>query len=128
MTYQSRRDYIQSLYEPLLSIIENSNESTVALSAYELTGWEKIDESVMRMQSILSNASTTMDYQSVGLFGRELLVSLAQAVFDKEKHFSLDGVDIGTADSKRMLESYINYCMKHKNDPRAIKYAKSASL
>ena len=80
----------------------------------------------MRMQSILSNASTTMDYQSVGLFGRELLVSLAQAVFDKEKHFSLDGVDIGTADSKRMLESYINYCMKHKNDPRAIKYAKSA--
>jgi hypothetical protein len=125
-TYQSRRDYIKSLYTPLLSIIENSEESTVNLYTYEQTGWEKVDEAAIRMKEIFEDASITEDYQSVGMFGRELLISLAQAVFIKDKHPSPDGIDIGNSDSKRMLEAYINYCMKHKDNPRAIKYAKSA--
>jgi hypothetical protein len=125
-TYQSRRDFIKSLYEPLFNVIENSEESVMELSTYELTGWEKVDDTALRMKDILLDASITEDYQSVGMFGRELLISLAQAVFDSEKHFSPDGVEIGGSDSKRMLESYINYCMSHKSNPRAIKYAKSA--
>ncbi len=125
-TYQSRREFIKSLYEPLLSVIENSEESAVQLSTYELTGWDKVDDAALRMKDILLQASITEDYQSVGMFGRELLISLAQVVFEREKHLSPDGIEIGTSDSKRMLEAYIGYCMSHKSNPRAIKYAKSA--
>ena len=63
------------------------------------------------MKEVLISAEKTLDYQSVGMYGRELLITLAQAVFDKAKHPSTDGTDIEAADSKRMLDAYIHYCM-----------------
>ena len=59
-----------------------------------------------------------MDYQSVGMYGRELLITLAQTVFDKDKHPSTD--------SKRMLDAYIHYCMHKKSKEREVKFAKAA--
>lgn len=72
------------------------------------------------------SAEKTLDYQSVGMYGRELLITLAQAVFDKSKHPSTDGTDIGAADSKRMLDAYIHYCMHKKSKEREVKFAKAA--
>lgn len=126
-TYQSRRIFIRDMYEPLLATIRNSDESSIITFHYEPTGWDKIDESVARMKEVLDEAQHTADYQSVGMHGRELLISLAQVVFDKDKHPSVDGVDIGSSDSKRMLEAYINYCMKHKSREREVKFAKAAN-
>ena len=60
------------------------------------------------------------------VYGRELLITLAQTVFDKEKHPSPDGTDIGKADSKRMLEAYIHYCLHKRSKEREIKFAKSS--
>lgn len=125
-TYQSRRIFIKDLFEPLLNTIQNSEESTANLLQYEPTGWETIDDGVSHMKEILVAANETADYQSVGMYGRELLISLAQVVFDKEKHPSPDGTDIGNADSKRMLEAYIHYCLHKKSKEREIKFAKSS--
>lgn len=125
-TYASRRQFVNQMYSPLIDVIENSESSTIELAKYEPTGWERVDESAVRMKDVLLNASITADYQSVGMFGRELLISLAQVVFDKHKHPCVDGVDIGSADSKRMLEAYISYCMKHKGNPKAIQFAKAS--
>ena len=66
------------------------------------------------------------DFQSVGMYGRELLITLAQAVYDKEKHPSQDGVDISKTDSKRMLEAYIHFCLRKHSKEREIKFAKSS--
>ena len=55
-----------------------------------------------------------------------LLITLAQAVFDKAKHPSTDGTDIGATDSKRMLDAYIHYCMHKKSKEREVKFAKAA--
>lgn len=47
---------------------------------YTLIGWEKIDVAIVRMKEILVNASLTEDYQSVGMFGREVLITLTEIV------------------------------------------------
>jgi len=124
-TYQSRRTYIKYLYSEIIRIVTNSKVQDHSLSIYIPIGWEKVDNAIIRMKEILVNASITEDYQSVGMYGREVLTTLAQLVFDKDKHPSADGTDIGKADSKRMLEAYINYCLKHKDNPRELKFAKA---
>lgn len=126
-TYQSRRIFIKDMYQPLFDAIENSIAEENKLIKYEPTGWDKVDEAIYKMRDILSKAIITEDYQAVGMYGREILISLAKIVFDKEKHESVDGIEIGDADSKRMLEAYINYCLKqHRSNPREIKFAKSS--
>lgn len=125
-TYQSRINFINNLYAPLFEVLENSEESKLKYISYEPTGWENIDDSVCNMKSKLLTACQTEDYQAVGMYGRELLITLAKTVFDKDKHPSSDGIDIGPTDSKRMLEAYIHYCLKHKSGPREVKFAKAA--
>lgn len=125
-TYQSRRAFIRDIYAPLIDTLENSEENTTTLLYYEPTGWDLVDDGANRMKEVLISAEKTLDYQSVGMYGRELLITLAQAVFDKAKHPSTDGTDIGAADSKRMLDAYIHYCMHKKSKEREVKFAKAA--
>ena len=44
----------------------------------------------------------------MGALCRDLLISLAQEVFDAAKHPSLDAVTIGRDDAKRMLEAFVS--------------------
>lgn len=125
-TYQSRRIFIRDIFEPLLNAIQNSEESEQQLISYEPTGWEKVDDGITKLKEVLIKANETADFQSVGMYGRELLITLAQTVFDIEKHPSPDGTDIGKADSKRMLEAYIHYCLHRRSKEREIKFAKSS--
>lgn len=125
-TYQSRRVFIKDIFDPLLNTIQNSEESSLQLISYEPTGWEKVDDGITRLKEVLTEANETADFQSVGMYGRELLITLAQTVFDKEKHPSPDETDIGKVDSKRMLEAYIHYCLHRKSKEREIKFAKSS--
>lgn len=125
-SYQSRRLFIRDMFEPLVGVIENSEETGAALLSYQPTGWDKVDTGVEGMREALLSANSPADYQAVGMHGRELLITLAQTVFDKEKHPSTDGTDIGSADSKRMLDAYINYCMKKQCKEREVRFAKTA--
>ena len=125
-TYQSRRAFVRDIYAPLIDTLENSEENTTTLLHYEPTGWDLVDDGVGRMKDVLVSAEKTLDYQSVGMYGRELLITLAQTVFDKSKHPSTDGTDIGSADSKRMLDAYIHYCMHKKSKEREVKFAKAS--
>ena len=59
------------------------------------------------MKRLLETAHTTQHYQSVGLFCRELLITLAQTVFEAERHPTTDGQRASATDAKRMLEGYI---------------------
>ena len=73
------------------------------------TGWPKVDRGVDKLRAQLGVASTVEDHQQIGHLSREVLISLAQAVFDRRYHSSVsdDGRDIGDADVKRMLEQYL---------------------
>jgi hypothetical protein len=105
-TYQSRRTYITSLYQPLLDALQLSTKEK-PMSLPEPTGWARVDRNVDKIVQALEMASNEEDFQAIGLLCREAMISLAQAVYDPEQHTSLDGVTPSETDAKRMLESYI---------------------
>jgi len=90
----------------------------------EPTGWERVDRSIEEMNKRLRVADTEEKFQAIGLLGRDTLISIAQQVFVKEKHLSIDGTDISPTDSKRMLEAYISSEMKMASE-KVVKYLKS---
>jgi hypothetical protein len=52
-------------------------------------------------------------------------ITIAQQVFDSEKHPTLDGVEASKTDAKRMLEAYLKIELAE-NSKKVIKFAKSA--
>lgn len=105
-SYQSRRKHITSLYQPLLDSLLRQQNGTVKQPP-EPTGWERVDRNIDKITQAIQRAKNEEDFQSVGLFCREAIISLAQAVYDPDLHISLDGTKPSETDAKRMLESYI---------------------
>ena len=91
----------------------------------EPTGWVRVDRSIEEMKARYKAADTEEKYQAIGMLGRETLISIAQQVFIKDKHPSIDGTDIGSTDTKRMLDAYLSHELKDESE-KIVKYAKSA--
>ena len=91
----------------------------------EPTGWERVDRSIEEMKSRLKVADTEEKYQAIGMLGRETLISVAQQVFIKERHPSVDGTDISPTDTKRMFEAFISFELTDESE-KVVKYVKSA--
>lgn len=91
----------------------------------EPTGWDRVDRAIEEMHNRLKVADTEEKFQAIGMLGRETLISIAQQVFIKERHISVDGVDIGHTDTKRMLEAYISNELQAESE-KIIKYVKAA--
>ncbi len=72
----------------------------------EPTGWEKVDRQIQEVRTRLDVARTEEQFQAVGLFCREVLISVAQAVFDPSRHTSPDVPEVSETDSRRMLEAF----------------------
>lgn len=125
-TYQSRRNYITDLYEELVNIIENSEERQTINQPYEITGWNRIDRSILEMRRRIKEAVNEEQFQAMGLLARETIISLAQQVFDKDRHKSIDEVKISEIDANRMLEAYINTELSGGANEVLRRYAKSA--
>jgi hypothetical protein len=106
-SYQSRRDYISNLYQPVIDSLTLSLQRRGVQQVIEPTGWARVDRNIDKIVQLLANAKNEEDYQTVGLLCREAMISLAQAVYDPNLHPSVDGVDPSETDAKRMLENYI---------------------
>ena len=77
----------------------------------------------------LRRAVSPEDFQAVGLFCRESLISLAQAVFDSSRHQSDDGVQPSATDSKRMLDAFFSAELSGGSNEETRRHARaSASL
>ncbi len=104
-SYRSRRQYVGSLYQPVLDALATSR--TRVVEPAEPTGWSRVDRNMEKIGSALETAKNEEDFQSVALLCREAIISLAQAVYDPQKHQQqLDGVVPSPTDAKRMFESY----------------------
>lgn len=66
-----------------------------------------MDRTLNRCRQQLANAVAEEDFQVVGLHCREILISLADVVWDAARHPTLDEVPPSEADAKRKLEAYI---------------------
>ena len=91
----------------------------------EPTGWERVDRSIEEMRNRLRAADTEEKYQAIGMLGRETLISIAQQVFNKMIHPSLDGTDISPTDAKRMFEAYLSYELNSESE-KCVKFVKAA--
>lgn len=105
-TYQERRTYVRDLVNP--AIRAAAMRSVVAAPSREPTGWDRVDRALFKARDSLERARTEEDFQTVGLLCREVLISLAQAVFVPGQHQPLDGVTPSPTDAKRMMEAYLH--------------------
>lgn len=103
--YADRRRYVRELFAPVITAV--AKRSALPIVARELTGWERVDRALAKARSRLDTASVEEDFQGVGLLCREVIISLAQAVFDPAAHPTVDGVEASKTDAKRMLDAYV---------------------
>ncbi|SDJ19579.1 MULTISPECIES: hypothetical protein [Proteiniclasticum] len=107
LTQFENNESVQEVKKRLFERYSQYSLSPIYLDAYQLTGWERVDRSIQEMRARLEPADTEEKFQAIGMIGRETLITIAQQVFDPQKHPTLDGVEASTADAKRMLEAYI---------------------
>ena len=124
--YQSRRQYIRGLLEPIEKRLREGSSSRSAEFFPEPTGWPRVDRTLEEVRASLESAITEEQFQSVGLFCRETLISLAQTVFDPAQHPPLDSVEVSRTDAKRMLERYLAVEVGGKSSELARKQAKAS--
>jgi hypothetical protein len=72
------------------------------------TGWVRVDRAIGEARSQLAAAVHEEQYQQVGMLCREALISLAQAVYDTERHPIEDDTEVSKTDAKRMLTAFFN--------------------
>ena len=120
-SYQSRREFIGGIIDPLISIVR-----TGRVDLPPPTGWQRVDRCVGELRDRLASSSTEEQYQAVGLLGREALISLGQVVFDPQRHPTLDGVTASATDGKRMLEAFISVELAGGANEEARKHARTA--
>jgi hypothetical protein len=123
-SYQSRRQYVSDLYQRLVDqLTGRSKRDAINL---EPTGWAKVDRGIDSIGEQLEKAGPEEEFQAVGLLCREVLISLAQAVYDPSEHPTTDGVAPSETDARRMLEAYINARFSGQSNESARRYAKAA--
>ena len=106
-SWQSRREHLSEMYQPLIDRIRAGPSGTGAQVFEEPTGWPRVDRAIYEIRRRLEQAETEEHFQAVGLLCREVLISVAQVVYDPQRHISGDGVAPSETDAKRMLDSYI---------------------
>lgn len=116
---------VQTLKAKLFERYPQFVDCVIAFSEYTPTGWERVDRAIKEMESRFKVADNEEKYQAIGMIGREILITVAQQVYKKDIHKSLDGIDISTTDSKRMLEAYLQYELKESSE-KTRKWARSA--
>lgn len=125
-SYQSRREYVANLYDPLIEKLQIGSSDFGVEIFEELTGWEKVDRGLVGIRQRLSTASTEEDFQTVGLLSRETLISLAQVVYNPDLHGTSDGTKPSPTDAKRMIDSYMSSELAGGTNEESRRHAKAA--
>ena len=124
-TYQSRRQYLSQLLDPLIEAVERGVELGESIFE-EPTGWAKVDRQLDGAREQLAQAQSEEDFQAVGLRCREVLISLSQEVFDPTRHSTTDGVAPSGTDAKRMLDAYLLTELPGNKNEEARKHTRAA--
>lgn len=106
-SWASRRAHLSETYQPLIDQIRTGPSATGAELFEEPTGWPRVDRGIYELRRRLEQAQAEEQFQAVGLLCRETLTSVAQVVYDPQRHPPTDGVVPSETDAKRMLDSYI---------------------
>jgi hypothetical protein len=123
-SYAERRKYINDLFTPLINqFVLNQVEP---IPHREPTGWNRVDRVLSKAKSRLNYAQNEEDFQAIGLLCREIIISLAQAVYDPEKHKSSDGITPSETDAERQLNAFIVSTVSGKSNESLRRYTKAS--
>lgn len=118
-------DDVRELKNRLFERFSHFSLSPLYLEKYKPTGWERVDRALEEMKLRLDSADNEEKCQAIGMIGRETLITVAQQVFNSDKHPTLDGVEASKTDAKRMLEAYLQIELTESSE-KSRKFAKSA--
>lgn len=90
------------------------------------TGWEKVDRQLNEVRTRLATARTEEQCQAVGLLCREVLISVAEAAHDVERHPLLDVTTVSPTDMKRRLSAFFAAELAGSANSEARSHAKAA--
>ena len=124
-SYQSRRQYLSQLLDPLIEAAERGVELGESIFE-EPTGWAKVDRQLDGAREQLARAQSEEDFQAVGLRCREVLISLSQEAFDPTLHSAKDGIAPSGTDAKRMLDAYLLTELPGNKNEEARKHTRAA--
>lgn len=123
-SWQSRRAYVSGIYQPLIDQVRTGFVSAQVFE--EPTGWARVDRGIYETRRRLEQAENEEQFQAVGLLCREVLISVAQVVFDPQRHSTEDGVRPSGTDAKRMIDAYIAVELGGGANEGARRHAKAA--
>lgn len=129
-TYQSRREFIQNLLAPTFEAFNSDSTSTsIATPIIELDDWDRIKRTVIKIKQDSNVAQNEEDFQQVGLLCREVIISLAQNVYNPDIHGAVDdnGTEIGKTDAVRMIGNYIKVRLAGSSNEELKAYAKATN-
>jgi hypothetical protein len=124
--WASRRAHVSELYQPLIDRIREGPSSTGAQVFDEPTGWPRVDRGVYEIRRRLEQAEAEEQFQAVGLLCREVMTSVAQVVYDPQRHPHTDGVAPSDTDAKRMLDNYLAAELSGSTNEGVRRHAKAA--
>lgn len=109
-TYQERRTYIKELFAPTLAYFDETENYNNIESIVDLYDWKRIKRTIIKIQRDSNVAQNEEDFQAIGLLCLEVIISLAQAVYNHVLHGTTDEkrVIIGNSDAVRMIGNYIS--------------------
>lgn len=112
-TYAERRSYLRTLFAGPVAAAVGRVHNPSPVGEREPTGWARVDRSLGKAKAQLLTASTEEEWQAIGLLCREVLISLGQAVYDREVHGDTDeaGTRIGSTDARRQLVAWLQHRM-----------------
>ena len=125
--YKERRTFVVEMYGSLLNTLQEAEQPELLNITVNLMGWERIDRSVKEIMIRLKQSSTEEQFQTIGLLCRETIITLAQSIFLKDKHPSIDGIEIGKTDAKRMIEAYLAVELLGGGNENLRKYARACT-
>ena len=107
-TYKSRREFINEQYINVVNAIRSTNYPNTHFLNYSPTGWEKIDDEVVKLNSLLNSIDSQTDNNAFAVRARELFIDLASIVYDEKIHVDKDDDKKYTLDrSKNILNKFI---------------------
>lgn len=92
----------------------------------EPTGWQKVDRQLQEVRLRLDTSASEEQYQAVGLLCREVLISVAQEVYDPARHPHQGAVAPSETDAARMLEAFFSAELAGSSNEESRAHAKAA--
>ena len=122
--YADRRRFVCEIYQPIIDRL-GSTRTGVATS-YQPTGWERVDRVIADARDRLAVAEVEEQFQGIGLLCREAMITLAQTVYQPDRHPSPDGVTPSSTDAKRMLDAFYAFELRGAGNEPIRKHARAA--